>query len=57
MSFNIALAVVDFPHPDSPTRPKLSPLSMEKETLSTAFTDDFSLPKKSLSITYFFLNP
>src|SRR4030095_9683959 len=31
-------AVVDLPQPDSPTMPTVSPLAMEKETLSTART-------------------
>src|SRR5699024_8669042 len=30
--------VTDFPHPDSPTSPRISPLLMEKETLFTAVT-------------------
>src|ERR1700694_538442 len=29
---------VVFPQPDSPTRPKVSPLAIERETLETAFT-------------------
>ena len=31
-------AVVDFPDPDSPTRPSVSPGRMSKETSSTAWT-------------------
>jgi len=34
----INLEIVDFPHPDSPTRPKVSPSATEKLTSSTAFT-------------------
>jgi len=34
----IAWQVVVLPHPDSPTRPKVSPASTEKLTPSTAFT-------------------
>ena len=32
----IALAMVDLPQPDSPARPKTSPVPMLKETRSTA---------------------
>jgi len=34
----MALPVVDFPQPDSPTIPKVSPSYTEKEIPSTAFT-------------------
>src|ERR1700726_1018025 len=35
----ISLPRVDLPHPDSPTRPTVSPGMMSKLTPSTAFTD------------------
>ena len=31
-------AIVDFPDPDSPTKPKVSPSRISKETLSIALT-------------------
>ena len=34
-----ASAVMDFPEPDSPTRPRTSPGAMEKERLLTAVTE------------------
>ena len=34
---HINLAKVDFPEPDSPTSPKISPSFISKDTLSTAF--------------------
>jgi len=38
INFKIALPKVVFPHPDSPTKPKVSPGYTLRETLSTAFT-------------------
>ena len=35
---NKALAREDFPEPDSPTKPRVSPGKTSKETSSTAFT-------------------
>src|SRR6516165_10261480 len=32
--------VIDFPHPDSPTSPRVSPGSMDRSTLPTAWTTD-----------------
>lgn len=40
-NFKIVLPVVVLPHPDSPTNPKVSPLLIVKETLSTALTKLF----------------
>ena len=40
--------VVDFPHPLSPTRPKVSPAWREKDTFSTACTEPVIFPKPSL---------
>ena len=37
-SLNMARPTVDLPHPDSPTRPRVSPRRMVKVTPSTAFT-------------------
>src|SRR5829696_4853842 len=34
----MSLAIVDFPHPDSPTSPKVSPARSSKSTPSTAWT-------------------
>lgn len=42
----IVLPVVDFPQPDSPTRPNVFPSSMEKLTSFTAFKICFGLPQK-----------
>ena len=45
-SLMIARPVVDLPHPDSPTRPSVSPASTEKQTPSTACTAP-TLPLRS----------
>lgn len=45
-SFNIVLPAVDFPQPDSPTNPSVSPLFISKLTSSTAFTSAIVLLKK-----------
>ena len=37
-SWMMALPVVDFPHPDSPTSPRVSPLRMSIDTPDTACT-------------------
>ena len=42
----IVLPVVDFPQPDSPTRPNVFPSSIEKLTSFTAFKICFGLPQK-----------
>ena len=42
----IVLPVVDFPQPDSPTRPNVFPSSMEKLTSFTAFKICFGFPQK-----------
>ena len=34
----IIFAIVDFPEPDSPTKPRVSPSKSSKETSSTALT-------------------
>ena len=34
----IIFAIVDFPDPDSPTKPKVSPSNNSNDTLSTALT-------------------
>ena len=38
-------AVVDLPQPDSPTRPRVRPAPISKETPATADTSPFSPPK------------
>jgi hypothetical protein len=45
MSFMIDSAVTVFPHPDSPTMPSVSPLSMWRSTPSTARTTPSSVKK------------
>ena len=52
----INLAVVDLPQPDSPTMPSVLPLATEKLTLSTAWTNFFSLAKSSLRTGKYFLS-
>ena len=44
-SFMMQRAIVDLPHPDSPTTPSVSPSRSAKETPSTAFTDATSFWK------------
>jgi hypothetical protein len=44
-SFTMQRASVDFPQPDSPTMPSVSPGLMLKETPSTAFTEAISFWK------------
>ena len=39
----MAMAVIDLPHPDSPTRPMVSPARTVKLTLSTIFTSPWEL--------------
>ena len=38
MSLMIDFPTVDFPQPDSPTSPRVSPSRIENETPSTAYT-------------------
>src|SRR5699024_7713652 len=52
----INLPVVDFPHPDSPTRPKVSPFLRASETSSTAFASPtFRLITPALIGKYFLM--
>jgi len=50
----MALPVVVFPQPDSPTKPKVSPLYISKEIPSTAFTTSFFFPKPLLKCCFKF---
>src|SRR5215475_782354 len=47
--------VVDLPHPDSPTRPRVSPAMMSKVTSSTACTRATSLEKRPPRMGKYFL--
>src|SRR2546428_1114781 len=47
--------VVDLPHPDSPTRPSVSPFRMSKDTSSTACTRATSREKRPPRIGKYFL--
>src|SRR5262249_23534987 len=45
ISLTVSRAVVDLPHPDSPTMPSVSPARTEKEIPSTANTEPILRPK------------
>ena len=45
--------VVDFPHPDSPTSPIVSPFCILKETPSTAFTYSIFILEIHFQVFYF----
>ena len=49
----IRFPVVDFPHPDSPTRPNISPFFISKEILSTAILESLDLKKLELPKLFF----
>jgi hypothetical protein len=51
----MVLPVVDFPQPDSPTRPMVVPRLILKETSSTAFTWPVTPPKNPPLIGKYFL--
>ena len=45
MVVRIERQVTDFPHPDSPTSPAISPLAISIDTPSTAFTTPLDVKK------------
>src|SRR5215475_4066080 len=55
ISLRIQRPIVDLPHPDSPTNPKVSPLLMLKLTSSTAFTTTSPAPNSPALVGKYFL--
>src|SRR6202795_1811433 len=53
----MSFEVVVLPHPDSPTRPRVSPALMVKLTPSTPFTPPRLPPRKDAPTAKFFFSP